>query len=602
MTKAHSFHIPIMGIGFTLDTPIKTAHLGIDSVLSLGDDILIEKIRKVYCNNNKLPYQEITNKTDDFRAKRITSYLNMVNNLVEKKFEELKNATVEKSREFKEYFNLLPDSSTLKQEFNKLSASTLSFTEIVNKIKDKLHIGSIDVNIMTKTDRENYRDGKQLPIEYNNTHAALRGYAQSDLNSSIVLSAGMNPRLFTYMEDFEDFYANIDGFIKKKVILKVSDYRSALIQGLMLAKKGIWVSEYRIESGLNCGGHAFASDGYLMGPILSEFKDKRQELKETLHQTIIKALQDKGRTIPTDILPIKFSAQGGVGTSEEHNFLLDYYDVDSIGWGTPFLLVPEATSIDESTIELLANAKEKDLYLSNISPVGVPFNNVRGNTKDILKEELIKKGKPGAKCTQSFLALYREFDDRGQCTASRAYQKKKIEELDKMNLPANLYKKRYNKIVDKACICVGLGTSALIAHGVVKEEEADGVSVCPGPNMAYFSKKMSLKNMIDHIYGRDNMISRTDRPNIFVKELNIYLDYLKSVFEDTKDEMTKKQQKYLNNFAKNLNDGHKYYKNLFENLKDKFNDKKESILSELETIDKAIQMMFSQIETAKLIE
>jgi hypothetical protein len=82
------------------------------------------------------------------------------------------------------------------------------------------------------------------------------------------------------MENFDDFYPNENGEIKKKIILKVSDYSSALIQGKFLAKKGIWISEYRIESGLNCGGHAFATDGYLMGPILEEFKTNRQSLIE----------------------------------------------------------------------------------------------------------------------------------------------------------------------------------------------------------------------------------------------------------------------------------------------------------------------------------
>jgi len=34
----------------------------------------------------------------------------------------------------------------------------------------------------------------------------------------------------------------------KEIVLKVSDFRSALIQGKFLAKMGIWgVSEYRIE-------------------------------------------------------------------------------------------------------------------------------------------------------------------------------------------------------------------------------------------------------------------------------------------------------------------------------------------------------------------
>ena len=86
----------------------------------------------------------------------------------------------------------------------------------------------------------------------------------------------MNPRLYGYIAQFDDFFPNENGYIKKKIILKVSDYRSAVIQGKFLAKKGLWISEYRIESGLNCGGHAFATDGYLMGPILAEFRDRRQ--------------------------------------------------------------------------------------------------------------------------------------------------------------------------------------------------------------------------------------------------------------------------------------------------------------------------------------
>ena len=56
-----------------------------------------------------------------------------------------------------------------------------------------------------------------------------------------------------------------------------------MIQGNYLAKKGLWVSEYRIESGLNCGGHAFATDGFLLGHILEEFKNKTNELIDSAH-------------------------------------------------------------------------------------------------------------------------------------------------------------------------------------------------------------------------------------------------------------------------------------------------------------------------------
>ena len=62
MKKRHSFHIPVMGIGFTSDTPLKVAHLGIDSVVSLVGQPLHEKLRKVYSEKNGISYQEITEK------------------------------------------------------------------------------------------------------------------------------------------------------------------------------------------------------------------------------------------------------------------------------------------------------------------------------------------------------------------------------------------------------------------------------------------------------------------------------------------------------------------------------------------------------------
>ena len=119
-----------MGIGFTIDSPLKVAQYGIDSVISLVDDILLEKLRKMYSDKFEIPYSEISNKIDDFRAKRITSYLNLMNDLVNTKFEELKNITTEKSIELKKYINMLPDGSTLKEEFNKLISNDINFSEI----------------------------------------------------------------------------------------------------------------------------------------------------------------------------------------------------------------------------------------------------------------------------------------------------------------------------------------------------------------------------------------------------------------------------------------------------------------------------------------
>ncbi len=600
MIKTHSFHIPVMGIGYTIDTPLKVSQYGINSVISLVDDILLEKLRKMYCGKYAIPYNEITKNTEDFRAKRVTSYLNLINSLAEKKFEKLKNATIEKTNKIKEYFNMLPDTSTIKQKIKKLKAEYFDLDKAGNWIKDNLSMGSIDVNIMTKLDKENYVKGEKLPAEYNDAHAALRGYANSDLNSSIVLSAGMNPRLYGYLKQFEDFYPDQNGKINKKIILKVSDYRSALIQGKFLAKKGLWVSEYRIESGLNCGGHAFASDGYLMGPILAEFRDKRKELIHEIHKIFVKALSNKKGLILKTELPVKITAQGGVGTAEEHRFLIDHYQVDSVGWGTPFLLVPEATTVDNSTLNKLIEAREDDLYLSNISPLGVLFNNLKGNTKDIQKLSLINKGIPGSPCPKRYAVLNNEFTERNICTASRQYQYLKLRELDKKKLTSKEYQTAYDKIVEKTCICVGLGTSALLVNNLDNKIEGDGVSICPGPNMAYFSKIMSLKEITDHIYGRSNMITRTDRPNMFMKELKLYIDFLRNKIEETRVSMTNKQEKYLLAFAKNLKEGISYYYRLFNGLKDIFKDTKSSILSDLDASRESLHLLNLEIENLSI--
>ncbi|MDO5969325.1 hypothetical protein Q4Q35_05865 [Flavivirga aquimarina] len=596
MKKMHSFHIPVMGIGFTVDTPLKVAQYGMDSVISLVDDILLEKLRKMYSEKFEIPYNEITDKVQDFRAKRITSYLDLIHDLADKKFEDLKSIGVKKSDDLKAYINMLPNGASLKTEFKKLTEKGFNIPEIKKWTLKNLVKGSIDVNIMTKVDKDNYNKDEKLSVEYNDAHAALRGFVNSKLNSSVVLSAGMNPRLYGYMSQFDDFYPAENGAFKKRIILKVSDYKSALVQGKFLAKKGLWVSEYRIESGLNCGGHAFATNGYLLGPVLDEFKEKREELRSAIQDLLNQELINQGRVVSKTPLSIKISAQGGVGTQEEHEFLINQYQLDSVGWGTPFLLVPEATTVDEKTLNKLAKAKEDDLYLSDISPLGIPFNNLRDNTKDLEKEMFINKGRPGSACPKKFVALNKEFKEKGICTASREYQHLKIKELDKQGLPLKEYQAKFNKIIEKSCTCVGLGTSALLAYNLDTKVEGEGVSVCPGPNMAYYSNIMSLKNITDHIYGRDNMITRHDRPNFFIKELHIYIDFLKKKLEDVKESITKKEEKYLLTFTNNMKEGISYYKTMFHDLKSTFEDIKETVLNELDKSEMTLSLIKVEIE------
>jgi len=573
--EGHTFHIPVLGVGYSVDTPINVAPYGISSVISLVDDTTIENMREFYSKKFDIPFQTISKKVDDFRAKRIASYLNLVDEIVKRKVQELKDSATKAGGELEKYISMLPDLSAIKSKFNLAEMSHQAADELTKWVNEKLHVGSIDVNIMTKLDKVNSKDGVELPIEHNDAHAALRGFATSNLSSSLVLSAGMSPRLYSYIENFEDFFPDKNGIIKKKIVLKVSDYRSAFIQGKMLSAKGLWISEYRIESGVNCGGHCFPTNGILFGPILEEFKINKEKLYDTCITAYKSALETKGHVQPTETPVIKITAQGGVGTSEEHNLLLDYYELDGVGWATPFMLVPEVISIDTETLNILANAKEDDLVYSGLSPLGVPFNSVKGVSMSLYKMELVKKGKAGTPCTKGFLKYNTEYTEKPICTSSRQYQTIKLKEIAELNLSKEEYQKTYDKIVEKECLCKGLSTSTLISKNIEVKSDFK-VTCCPGPNLAYFSKISTLKEMVDHIYGRINLLDNRPRPHMFLKELGMYLEIFKERFDEfIKDPENQKEKKQLKSFQDNLFDGINYYKTLFA-------EKKKEVIDELE--------------------
>ena len=192
-----------------------------------------------------------------------------------------------------------------------------------------------------------------------------------------------------------------------------------MIQGKFFAKRGLWVSEYRIESGLNCGGHAYATKGLLMGPILEEFKQKKDELVGQLHAIYNKALAASGRTPLEQPRAVRITAQGGIGTAEEDALLLGYYNADATGWATPFLLVPEVANVDQQHLEKFSAATEKDVFLSDSSPFGMPFWNLRNSASEEARRQRIERGEPGSVCYKTHVRFNTEFTEIPICTASR---------------------------------------------------------------------------------------------------------------------------------------------------------------------------------------
>jgi len=573
----HTFYIPVMGTGFMIDAPLRVARYGISSTISLVDDVLIEQMRKYHCEQAGLPYQEIEAREEDSRARRITAYLNLVDTLVRQQVAALRESPFEPGSEITRYFELLPDGA-VKDQYNAMLAATdpQAKARLQAELRDLVVPGSIDANIMSKGDRSAYKNGELQPPQFSDASAALRGFARSTLNSSIVFSAGMNARLYSYAAEFSDFFPDEQGRLAKLIVLKVSDYHSAAVQGRFLAKRGLWVSEYHIESGVNCGGHAFATKGLLLGPILDEFQRCKGELVAQLHEAYAKALRARGQQVGPTPYPVRITVQGGIGTADEDRLLRGHYRMDATGWATPFLLVPEVTNLDDEHRRKLCEAGQTDVYLSDSSPFGLPFWNLRTSSSEEARRSRIAEGRPGSPCSKGFIKLFnREFTDLPLCTASRTYQKLKLAELARQDASAA----EREAVLVKSCICNDLAGAATLAHGIDPDATP---AVCCGPNIVNFSRIATLEEMVGHIYGRlslfassqDNDSSEANRPHMFVRELEIYVEYLRTQIAKAGDGLASITPEYVREFKENLLAGIAHYRqragHIAASLRDRF--------------------------------
>jgi len=186
---------------------------------------------------------------------------------------------------------------------------------------------------------------------------------------------------------------------RKKIILKGQRLSLGRGAGAVFGETRLWVSEYRIESGLNCGGHAFATQGLLLGPILEEFKRKNRNSSSQLFAIYVKALGSAVRPCPRTAARPAYGARG-IGSAAEDALLRDYYAADGTGWATPFLLVPEVTNVDREHLEKLCRATEADVYLSDSSPFGMPFWNLRTSSSEETRRKRIAEGRPGSRCVK----------------------------------------------------------------------------------------------------------------------------------------------------------------------------------------------------------
>src|SRR5690606_4163167 len=195
--------------------------------------------------------------------------------------------------------------------------------------------------------------------------------------------------------------------------------------------------------------------------------------------------------------PIRISVQGGIGTAAEDRMLRSFFKADSTGWGTPFLLYPEATTVDQDTLQLLQKADDTSLALSKNSPLGIRFHYLKGTTSDKERLKRIEDGKPGSPCTEKHLASNTEFTAEPICTASLKYQTLKLEQLKSLQLTDEVYEKNRQDVISKECLCVGLSNSASHVYNTTFLKKLPSVTICPGPNIKNFDRVATLQEMTE---------------------------------------------------------------------------------------------------------
>jgi hypothetical protein len=110
-----------------------------------------------------------------------------------------------------------------------------------------------------------------------------------------------------------------------------------------------------------------------------------------------------------------------------------------------------------------------------------------------------------------------------------------------------------------------------LVNGLSTRTEGPGAAVCPSLNMAYYSKILLLQTMCNHIYGKENLVDNPNRPHVFLKELELNLDYYHNQLKSYLAKPTDAMKKQLNIMVKNLESGIHYYMELFNNQPDIIN-------------------------------
>ena len=138
-------------------------------------------------------------------------------------------------------------------------------------------------------------------------------------------------------------------------------------------------------------------------------------------------------------------------------------------------------------------------------------------------------------------------------------------------------------VLAKSCICNDLAGTATRKNGI---DPTATPAVCCGPNIVNFSRIAALEEMVGHIYGRISLLNGSDRPHMFLRELALYVDFLRDELARQKLGLVSNPPGYFPECQANLLSGVEYYRQRAERLA---GASPERFLAQLDVLQRAVQ-------------
>ena len=110
--------------------------------------------------------------------------------------------------------------------------------------------------------------------------------------------------------------------------------------------------------------------------------------------------------------------------------------------------------------------------------------------------------------------------------------------------------------------------------------------------MANFSGPTTLKEMVDHIYGRINVLKNPKRPHMFLREMSLYIERFGQKVHTSPKSLLEDLSKDIHDLEERVSEGISYYQKMAEHFAD---STRADFVKALETVRDEMEILRQQI-------